>query len=87
MAQFNPNDVRFNMTFNYSQVNLVLKGLGKLPFDEVESLYNAIRSASVQSLNHAQEEHAALEAATRAVASGDSPAIAAPGAAAGDAQA
>ena len=38
------------------QVNLILSGLGKLPFEQVESLYMGIRNLALQSLQAAEEK-------------------------------
>lgn len=55
-----PNQVPIHFTLNLAQVNLILKGLGKLPHEEVEQLYNGIRSSALNTLQTA--EKAALDA-------------------------
>ncbi|CAB4122555.1 hypothetical protein UFOVP33_21 [uncultured Caudovirales phage] len=57
-----PNQVPINYTVNLPQVNLILKGLGKLPLEEVEQLYNGIRGHALQALQTAEAEaQAAIE--------------------------
>ena len=60
---FNPASVPINYTLNFQQVNLLLEGLGKLPHERVEQLYNAMRGAALQTLQDA--EQARNEAAER----------------------
>ena len=54
---FNPASVPINYTLNFQQVNLLLEGLGKLPYERVEQLYNAMRSAALQTLQDAEQAH------------------------------
>ena len=54
---FNPASVPINYTLNFQQVNLLLEGLGKLPHERVEQLYNAMRSAALQTLQDAEQAH------------------------------
>lgn len=61
---FNPASVPINYTLNFQQVNLLLEGLGKLPYERVEQLYSAMRGAALQTLQDA-EHRAHNEAAER----------------------
>ena len=54
---FNPASVPINYTLNFQQVNLLLEGLVKLPHERVEQLYNAMRSAALQTLQDAEQAH------------------------------
>lgn len=54
MTTFDPNQVPIQYTFNVQQVNLILRGLGKMPFDEVEGLYLPIRQVALQTLSNAE---------------------------------
>ena len=54
---FNPASVPINYTLNFQQVNLLLEGLGKLPHERVEQLYNAMRGAALQTLQDAEQAH------------------------------
>lgn len=60
---FNPATVPINYTLNFQQVNLLLEGLGKLPYERVEQLYSAMRGAALQTLQ--DSEQAYNEAAER----------------------
>lgn len=60
---FNPAAVPINYTLNFQQVNLLLEGLGKLPYERVEQLYSAMRGAALQTLQ--DSEQAYNEAAER----------------------
>lgn len=60
---FNPASVPINYTLNFQQVNLLLEGLGKLPYERVEQLYSAMRGAALQTLQ--DSEQAYNEAAER----------------------
>ena len=65
---FNPAAVPINYTLNFQQVNLLLEGLGKLPHERVEQLYNAMRGAALQTLQEAEQAH--NEAAEREAEAG-----------------
>lgn len=54
---FNPATVPINYTLNFQQVNLLLEGLGKLPYERVEQLYSAMRGAALQTLQDAEQAH------------------------------
>ncbi len=54
---FNPASVPINYTLNFQQVNLLLEGLGKLPHERVEQLYNAMRGAALQTLQDAEQAY------------------------------
>lgn len=54
---FNPASVPINYTLNFQQVNLLLEGLGKLPYERVEQLYSAIRGAALQALQAAEQAY------------------------------
>ncbi len=51
----NPNQVPINYTLTLDHVNLILAGLGKLPFEQVSDLVNGIRSVALQALKEAEE--------------------------------
>lgn len=64
--QFNPAEVPINYTLNFAQVNLLLKGMGKLPREESEGFYEQFRGVALQTLQAAEAAHneaAAAEAA------------------------
>lgn len=73
---FNPAEVPINYTLNFQQVNLLLEGLGKLPFEKVEQLYQGMRSVALQTLQAAEAAH--KEAAEKAVATDALPTATAP---------
>lgn len=54
---FNPQAVPIQITMNYQQINLMLEGLGKLPFEKVETIYTALRSHAVTSIQQAEVAH------------------------------
>ena len=54
---FNPATVPINYTLNFQQVNLLLEGLGKLPYERVEQLYSAMRSVALQTLQVSEQEY------------------------------
>lgn len=58
----NPNQVPINYTLTLDQVNLILAGLGKLPFEQVSEFVNGIRSVALQALQQAEEKAKAQEA-------------------------
>ena len=60
---FDPNNVPIALNFNLPQIQLVLKGLGKLPIEEGEGLYSAIRQAVGNTLQKAEAQHQADAAA------------------------
>ena len=51
----NPNQVPINYTLTLDQVNLILAGLGKLPFEQVSEFVNGIRGVALQALKEAEE--------------------------------
>lgn len=54
---FNPASVPINYTLNFQQVNLLLEGLGKLPYERVEQLYSAMRGAALQALRDSEQAY------------------------------
>lgn len=54
MDTFDANQVPIQYTLNVAQVNLILRGLGKLPFDEVEGLYLPMRQVALETLSRAE---------------------------------
>lgn len=54
---FNPATVPINYTLNFQQVNLLLEGLGKLPYERVEQLYSAMRGAALQTLRDSEQAY------------------------------
>lgn len=52
---FDINQVPINYTLNAAQVGVILRGLGKLPLEEVEQLFAGIRSVAQQTLQQAEE--------------------------------
>jgi hypothetical protein len=52
---FNPDNVPIAVTLNFQQVNLLLEGLGKLPYERVEQLYTGLRTVAVQALQQAEQ--------------------------------
>lgn len=76
MSQFNPQQVAIPITLNFQQINLILEGLGKLPFEKVESLYLGLRAHGIETIQKAEQEHkqaalASTTATTEAPATGD----------------
>lgn len=57
ITPFKPNEVVIPLGLTYSQVNLVLEGLGKLPMERVEGLYTGIRGQAVKSMQEAEAAH------------------------------
>ena len=54
---FTPGSVPINYTLNFQQVNLLLEGLGKLPYERVEQLYSAMRGAALQTLRDSEQAY------------------------------
>lgn len=82
---FNPGAVPINYTLNFAQVNLLLKGMGKLPREETDGFYEQFRGHALQTLQAAEAEHnAAIEKEKADEARRNAPPEAAP-APAGDA--
>lgn len=54
---FTPASVPINYTLNFQQVNLLLEGLGKLPYERVEQLYSAMRGAALQALRDSEQAY------------------------------
>lgn len=50
----NPNQVPIQYTLNIDQVNLVLNGLGKLPYEQVGDFVSAFRNVALQALAAAE---------------------------------
>lgn len=63
---FNPSEVPINYTLNFQQVNVILKGMGKLMREETEGFYEQFRGVALQTLQAAELAH--NEAADRASA-------------------
>lgn len=55
MSEFNPMEVPIGYTLNIAQVNLILKGLGKLPREESEGFYDQFRDVAVKALDLARQ--------------------------------
>ncbi len=56
---FNPNAVGLRFVFNFAQVDLIIKGLSKLPYDQVSEFITALRGHAVQQIQAAEAQHAA----------------------------
>lgn len=54
---FNPGAVPINYTLNFSQVNVLLKGMSKLPREETEGFYEQFKGHAVQTLQTAEVAH------------------------------
>ncbi len=52
----NPNQVPITLTLNVDQINMILDGLGELPFKRVEALASGIRAHAIQRLKEAEQE-------------------------------
>lgn len=52
----NPNQVPITLTLNVDQINLILEGLGTLPFARVEALATGIRQHAINRLKEAEAE-------------------------------
>lgn len=59
---FDVNQVPINYTLNAAQVSLILRGLGKLPLEEVEQLFAGIRAVAQQAVQQAEEASKAAAA-------------------------
>lgn len=68
MSTFDPSIVQISYTFNVQQVNLLLRGLGKLPLEEVELVHNGIRQVALQALSSAEAKAKSGEPSPDAVA-------------------
>ena len=72
---FDPNQVPITVTLSAPQVSMILRGLGKLPLEEVEQLHAGLRNVAVQTL---QQAEAAVKAAEEKAAEEKAAAEAAP---------
>lgn len=54
---FNPAAVPIALTLNYHQINLVLEGLGLMPYEKVASLYAQVQTTGTQTLKEAQDQY------------------------------
>ena len=54
---FNPAAVPIVLTLNYHQINLVLEGLGLMPYEKVASLYAQVQTTGTQALKEAQDQY------------------------------
>lgn len=63
---FNPAEVPINYTLNFQQVNVLLKGMGKLMREETEGFYEQFRGVALQTMQAAEASH--KEAAEKAAA-------------------
>lgn len=54
---FNPATVLIPLTVDYQQMNLLLEGLGKLPFERVEGLYTGLRGHAARVMQQAEDAH------------------------------
>lgn len=67
---FDPNQVPVSLTLSPAQVGLILRGLGKLPLEEVDQFYNGIRTVAQQAIQAAERAfNEQAEAAAKAEAS------------------
>ena len=58
-----PNEVVIPLNVNLDQVNLIITGLGKLQYELVADLVNAVRNKAIETLKAAEaEELAAADA-------------------------
>lgn len=62
-AQFDATQVPIQYTLNFHQVNLILKGMAKLPLEEVEQLYTGLRAHALGTLQAAEAEFKAQQEA------------------------
>ena len=51
-----PNQVPISITFHIDQVELVVNGLGKLPYEQVADLISGIRNTTLNQLQAARAE-------------------------------
>ena len=49
-----PNQVRITYAFTLDQVNLILNGLGKLPYEQVGDMVTSMRAIALQTLQEAE---------------------------------
>lgn len=54
---FNPGAVPIQFTLNFAQVNVLLKGMSKLPREETEGFYEQFKGHAVQTLQTAEAAH------------------------------
>lgn len=59
MKSFNPAEVPINYTLNFHQVNVILKGMGKLMREETDGFYEQFRGVALQTLQAAEAEYKA----------------------------
>lgn len=59
---FNPAEVPINYTLNFQQVNVILKGMGKLMREETEGFYEQFRAVALQTLQAAEVAHKEADA-------------------------
>lgn len=65
---FDVNAVQIPVVLNPSQVGLIMKGLSKLPLEEVDQLYHGLRQVAEQTISAASKKHAEDTAAAEAAA-------------------
>ena len=51
-----PNQVPIIYTLNIDQVNLILTGLGKMPYEQVSDFVAGMRNVALQALQAAEEK-------------------------------
>ncbi len=64
MKPFIPAEVPISYTLNFQQVNLILKGMGKLMREETDGFYEQFRGTALTALANAEAWH--KEAADKA---------------------
>ena len=67
MSQFNPIEVPIVPKLNYLQVELILEGLGKLPFERVDQFYTSLRELAISTLTEAEAAYRAAHPDDEAV--------------------
>ena len=55
-----PNEVPIHLTLNLDQINLILEGLGGLPYARAEQIVLTIRSATLAQLKEAEKRALAV---------------------------
>lgn len=65
-APFDINQVQVQLVLSAQQAGVVLKGLSKLPFEEVDQLYHGIRTVAAQAIQKAEEAALVQQSASAA---------------------
>lgn len=55
-----PNEVPIHLTLNLDQINLILEGLGGLPYSRAEQIVLTIRSSTLAQLKEAEKRALAV---------------------------